>query len=120
MYINPNKFSKIFREYTERVNQGKAPRIPYESWCILHKIDMDWPREEGCDNIRFESTVSCCNADTDAFQGINVSYIYGTSITSNIEIPQAFYTELIKASSIIPPRSQSHILLPQAAKPDKF
>ena len=99
MYINPNIFSKVFREYTEKVNQKKAERIPYDSWRILHRLDMDWPKEANSNNICFDGQMSACCADTPNLVSIEISYFYGTNVTTKIDIPEEFYVDLLKNSS---------------------
>lgn len=97
MYINPNKFSKIFREYTEKVNQNQAERIPYGSWQVLHRLDIDWPKEAGSSDIYWDSLIS-----PDTLTKISVSYIYGTDTRVEIEIPTDFYKKLIINSHLTP------------------
>lgn len=99
MYIDPNIFSKVFREYTEKVNQKKAERIPYKSWQVLHRLDMDWPKQTGSNNICFNGQMSACCADTHNLVAIEISYIYGTNVTIEIDIPDELYTDLLKNSS---------------------
>ena len=91
MYINPNIFGEIFQEYSDKVNQKKAERIPYDSWRILHRLDMDWPKETGSNDICFHSRMSVASANKyDDLVTIDISYIYGTTAMTEVEIPEEF------------------------------
>lgn len=99
MYINPKTFSKVFQEYCDKVHQKKAEQIPYDSWQFLHRLDMNWPKEINNNDLYWESSLSF---NQDASPKITISYIYGTDATVEIDIPNEFYTDLIKKSTLIP------------------
>ena len=99
MYINPNTFSKIFQEYCDKVNQKKAEKIPYGSWQVLHRLDTSWPKEIGSNDLCWDSSLTF-NQET--LTKITISYIYGTDVTVEVDIPSEFYTELIKRSTLVP------------------